>query len=90
MTAPGPGTPAGGNPVAATWTPARPLRFGTRNPYCAKCGDERGGLYGHESSECEYRHDMTVAEVAATMPEHRRGLYLDEVLDRYVQERESR
>jgi hypothetical protein len=25
-----------------------------RNPYCANCGDERGGPYGHETSECRF------------------------------------
>jgi hypothetical protein len=25
-----------------------------KNPYCMKCGDTRGGPYGHETNECEW------------------------------------
>ena len=25
------------------------------NPYCMRCGDERGGPYGHETNECKWR-----------------------------------
>jgi len=24
------------------------------NPYCTRCGDERGGPYGHETNECTW------------------------------------
>jgi len=27
---------------------------GRRNPHCSNCGDERGGQFGHETSECTY------------------------------------
>ena len=26
-----------------------------RNPHCSRCGDTRGGPFGHETSECTYR-----------------------------------
>lgn len=26
----------------------------TRNIYCSRCGDTRGGPYGHESNECTW------------------------------------
>jgi hypothetical protein len=25
-----------------------------RNPYCSRCGDTRGGPYGHEMNECTW------------------------------------
>lgn len=28
------------------------------NPYCARCGDERGGPYGHETNECKWGRDL--------------------------------
>lgn len=27
----------------------------TSNPYCSRCGDTRGGPYGHETNECKWR-----------------------------------
>lgn len=37
------------------------------NPHCNRCGDERGGVYGHETNECTWRrgnpaHDAALAE----------------------------
>jgi len=32
---------------------------GRRNPYCSRCGDERGGPYGHETSECTWTPEPT-------------------------------
>lgn len=29
------------------------------NPYCMRCGDTRGGPYGHETNECVYRRKST-------------------------------
>lgn len=26
----------------------------TGNPYCMRCGDERGGPWGHETNECAW------------------------------------
>ena len=65
-------------------TPDRPRGFGRRNPHCSKCGDERGGPFGHETSECQYRPGMTAGEVAAILPEHRRGEFWDTQIDRYL------
>ena len=36
------------------------------NPHCSRCGDERGGPYGHETNECTWRrgdpaHDAALA-----------------------------
>lgn len=30
---------------------------GTDNPYCMRCGDLRGGPYGHESNECTWKRE---------------------------------
>lgn len=57
--------------------------FGRRNVHCSNCGDERGGPFGHEISECAYRSGMTVSELAATMPDEKRGRYYDAQIDRY-------
>ncbi len=27
----------------------------TDNPHCNRCGNERGGPYGHETNECAWR-----------------------------------
>lgn len=59
------------------------MGFGRRNPHCSNCGDERGGMFGHEISECRYRHGMTAAELAETMPEERAARYWEHVIDRY-------
>ena len=34
--------------------------FGRRNVHCSNCGDERGGPFGHETSECQYYPGMSV------------------------------
>jgi hypothetical protein len=60
------------------------LGFGRRNPHCSNCGDERGGPFGHEISECRYRSGMAAFEVAELLPEHRRGEFWDQAIDRYM------
>ena len=60
--------------------------FGRDNPYCMKCGDERGGPYGHETNECQYRHGMTAEQVAATMPPETAREFWDTLLDRYFEQ----
>ena len=62
----------------------KPLGFGRRNPHCSNCGDERGGPFGHEISECRYRSGMLAFEVAELLPEHRRGEFWDQAIDRYL------
>jgi hypothetical protein len=57
--------------------------FGRRNPHCSNCGDERGGPFGHEISECLYRNGMTVVELAKTMPPEKARDYLDAQIDAY-------
>lgn len=57
--------------------------FGRRNTHCSNCGDERGGPFGHEISECQYRTGMTVIELAVTMPPDKKSRYLDAVIDEY-------
>lgn len=59
------------------------MSFGRRNPHCSNCGDERGGPFGHEISECRYRSDMTNADVAMILPPHRRDEFWDQAIDRY-------
>lgn len=66
-----------------------PTGFGRRNPHCSNCGDERGGYFGHEISECRWRSGMTVSEVAALLPEHRRNEFLDLSIDRYFAAQEA-
>ncbi len=62
----------------------RPTGFGRRNPHCSNCGDERGGPFGHEISECKYRHGMTAGEVAALLPDdQRRREFWDTQIDVY-------
>jgi hypothetical protein len=61
--------------------------YGRRNTHCSNCGDERGGPFGHEISECLYRSGMTVTELAATMPPDKKSAYLDAQIDRYFAER---
>ena len=63
--------------------PARPRGFGRRNPHCSNCGDERGGPFGHEISECRYRPGMTAEELAATMPPDKAARYWGVLIDRY-------
>lgn len=58
--------------------------FGRSNPHCMNCGDERGGPFGHEISECRYRAGMTVAELADTMDPVRRSAYYEEQVERYL------
>jgi hypothetical protein len=61
-----------------------PKGFGRRNTHCSNCGDERGGPFGHEISECLYRSGMTAEELAATMPPEKAVRYWDVLLDRYL------
>lgn len=61
-----------------------PTSYGRRNPHCSNCGDERGGPFGHEISECLYRPGMTVAELARTMPPEKASAYYDAQLDAYL------
>jgi hypothetical protein len=64
-------------------TQATPPGFGRRNPHCSRCGDLRGGPFGHEISECQYRPGMTASEVAAILPPERRAAFWDQQIDRY-------
>jgi hypothetical protein len=64
-----------------------PKGFGRRNPHCSNCGDERGGPFGHEISECRYRHGMTAGEVALLLPADRRGEFWDLCINRYLESR---
>ena len=41
--------------------------YGRRNVHCSNCGDERGGPFGHETSECQWFPGMSV-DVLAKMP----------------------
>jgi hypothetical protein len=66
-----------------------PKGFGRRNPHCSNCGDERGGPFGHEISECRYRHGMTAGEVAKLLPEDRRGEFWDLCIDRYFDDQQQ-
>jgi hypothetical protein len=34
--------------------------FGRPNPDCSKCGDERGGLPGHDAGSCQWFPGMSV------------------------------
>lgn len=61
-----------------------PNGFGRRNVHCSNCGDERGGPFGHEISECKYRHGMTAAEVAEILPDDRQAAFWDQCIDRYM------
>lgn len=61
-----------------------PKGFGRRNIHCSNCGDERGGPFGHETSECRYRANMAAFEVVELQPEHRRGEFWDVCIDRYL------
>lgn len=51
---------AGGDGQGERVTPTERRGFGRRNPHCSNCGDERGGPFGHEISECQYRDGMSV------------------------------
>lgn len=62
-----------------------PVSFGRRNPHCSNCGDERGGPYGHEISECLYERGMTVPELAKTMPPDKARRYYDRIIDAYFE-----
>lgn len=62
------------------------MRWGRTNPHCSNCGDERGGPFGHEISECKYVSGMTVVELAGTMPRERGEAYLNAVIDHYFAE----
>lgn len=57
--------------------------FGRRNPHCSNCGDERGGDFGHEISECKYRFGMTAGQLAETMGPDKAGRYWDYLIDKY-------
>jgi hypothetical protein len=50
------------------------------------CGDERGGPFGHETSECLWHPGMSNGEVAQLLPEHRRAEFWDQAIDRYFAE----
>lgn len=63
------------------------IPFGRRNVHCSNCGDERGGPFGHESSECQYRRGMTAGELARTMPPEKASRYWGMLVDRYFAER---
>lgn len=60
--------------------------WGTRNPNCAKCGDERGGRFGHTSDECLWQQGMTVEEVARNVPRERLHDFWEAMIDRYFWE----
>jgi hypothetical protein len=86
------GTPR--DPDSARWRPeddqeanVSDMGFGRRNVHCSNCGDERGGPFGHETSECRYRPGMTAEEVAALLPAARRGEFWDQQIDRYFRKR---
>ena len=64
---------------------SRGIPYGRRNVHCSNCGDERGGPFGHETSECKYRSGMTVVELAATMPTEKANQYYDHVINRYFE-----
>lgn len=34
------------------------------NPYCNRCGDLRGGPYGHDTNECTWRHGNPAHDAA--------------------------
>jgi hypothetical protein len=61
-----------------------PRGFGRRNSHCSNCGDERGGPFGHEISECLYRSGMTASELAPTMPPEKAARYWETLVDRYL------
>lgn len=62
-----------------------PTGFGRRNVHCSNCGDERGGPFGHETSECRYRPGMVVADLVM-LPHlaERQGEVYDHYVDRYM------
>lgn len=37
----------------------------TENPYCSRCGDTRGGPYGHETNECTWNDPCAGCDCAA-------------------------
>jgi hypothetical protein len=42
----------------------------TENIYCSRCGDTRGGPYGHETNECTWRDSCAgcnCAQIAASV-----------------------
>lgn len=55
--------------------------FGRRNVHCSNCGDERGGPFGHEISECQWYPGMSVHSLTR-MP-HMAGRE-SEVWDTYI------
>lgn len=59
--------------------------FGRRNVHCSTCGDERGGPFGHETSECKYFTDMSVF-LLTKMPHMagREGEIWETYVDRYL------
>lgn len=61
-----------------------PKGFGRWNQHCMSCGDERGGPFGHETSECRYKPGMTATEVAELLPEHRRAEFWELCVERYL------
>lgn len=50
----------------------------TDNPYCSRCGDTRGGHYGHESSECTWRPNEVLVPYSEAL--RLAELYRDEAL----------
>lgn len=59
--------------------------FGRLNPHCSNCGDERGGPFGHETSECRWWPGMSVY-VLTKLPHlaDRQGEVWDHYVDRYL------
>lgn len=60
--------------------------FGRVNPHCSNCGDERGGPFGHEISECKYRHGMTVLELTKTMDDSIAQKLWEQAVEEYFEE----
>lgn len=87
---------AGVTSVCPSWGPVDGCRcspthkvnpsFGRRNPHCSNCGDERGGDFGHEISECQYRRGMTAEELAKTMSPKKASRYWAVMIDRYFEQ----
>jgi hypothetical protein len=60
------------------------ISFGRDNPHCSRCGDERGGDYGHETSECVYRSGVTVGDLARARPDRAAWIY-EAALDQWFE-----
>lgn len=59
--------------------------FGTANPDCSKCGDERGGPPGHTDDDCQWFPGMSVY-LLTRLPHMagREGEIWDTYIDRYL------